>query len=294
MTRPGPRPRGRSPPNDYEIVRYRAPMSRSVRYTHGHGPAALASHSRRTAATSCAYLLPHLRSGLNLLDVGCGPATVTADLAGLVAPGRVVGLDAAPAAIEAARATLIERHLTDAVELTSGDVHDLPFADNSFDVVHAHQLLQHVADPVHALEEIRRVTRPGGLVAVRDSIYSAKAWFPQPEGLEMWRQVYLAVARANGGEPDAGSRLLSWCLAAGLTQVASSASTWCLATAEDRAWWARTWAERPATSLGPQAIALGLAAQEDLEAMTSAWQQWQAADDGWFVVVHGEALARVE
>ena len=58
--------------------------SPAVRYTHGHGPAVLAGHSRRTATDSAAYLLPRLRAGLDLLDVGCGPATITADLAGAV------------------------------------------------------------------------------------------------------------------------------------------------------------------------------------------------------------------
>jgi ubiquinone/menaquinone biosynthesis C-methylase UbiE len=51
--------------------------------------------------------------------------------------------------------------------LVTGDVHDLPFPSGSFDVVHAHQVLQHVADPVAALREMVRVCRPGGVVAVR-------------------------------------------------------------------------------------------------------------------------------
>ena len=267
-------------------------MTATHRYTHGHSPAVLASHSHRTAADSAAYLLPHLRPGMSLLDVGCGPATVTADLAEAVAPGRVVALDGAPAALHAARATLTARGLADRVELVGGDVHDLPLADASFDVVHAHQLLQHVADPVAALREMRRVVRAGGVVAVRDSVYSAKAWYPQPPALERWRQVYMATARANGGEPDAGSRLLSWSRAAGFSRVQASASTWCYATPELRAWWGGTWAERCRSSFGPRAVELGLAGPDDLEEMARAWQEWAEADDGWFVVVHGEALAR--
>ena len=264
----------------------------TARYTHGHSAAVLSAHSRRGAADSAAYLLAHLRAGMDLLDVGCGPASITADLAERVAPGRVVALDAAAGALEAARKTLRERGLSEQVEVTSGDVMALPFEDASFDVVHAHQVLQHLADPVGALAEMRRVTRPGGIVAVRDAVYSAMTWFPEPAGLEQWRSVYMATARANGGEPDAGSRLLSWARAAGFTDVTASAATWCYATPADRAWQSETWAQRCLTSFGPQAVELGLADSADLETMAEAWRQWGGSEDAWFVVVHGEVIAR--
>lgn len=265
----------------------------TARYTHGHSAAVLSAHSRRGAEDSAAYLLAHLRAGMDLLDVGCGPASITADLAERVAPGRVVGLDAAAGALEAARATLRERGLSEQVEVTCGDVMALPFEDASFDVVHAHQVLQHLADPVGALAEMRRVTRPGGIVAVRDAVYSAMTWFPEPAGMEQWRSVYMATARANGGEPDAGSRLLSWAREAGFADVTASASTWCYATPADRAWQSQTWAQRSLTSFGPRAVELGLTDGSDLETMAQAWRQWGASEDAWFVVVHGEVLARV-
>ena len=265
----------------------------TARYTHGHSAAVLSAHSRRGAADSAAYLLAHLRAGMDLLDVGCGPASITADLAERVAPGRVVALDAASDALQAARATLSERGLSEQVELTCGDVMTLPFEDASFDVVHAHQVLQHLADPVSALAEMRRLTRPGGIVAARDAVYSAMTWFPEPAGMEQWRSVYMATARANGGEPDAGSRLLSWARAAGFTDVTASASTWCYATPADRTWQSQTWAQRCLTSFGPRAVELGLADRADLEAMAQAWRQWGVSEDAWFVVVHGEVLARV-
>ena len=263
----------------------------AARYTHGHGAAVLSAHSRRGAEDSAAYLLPHLNAGMDLLDVGCGPATITADLAGRVAPGRVVGLDAASGALEAARATLAERDLPARVELTDGDVMSLPFDDGTFDVAHAHQVLQHLSDPVGALAEMRRVTRPGGIVAVRDAVYSAMAWYPEPEGMKLWRSVYMATARANGGEPDAGGRLLAWARRAGFAEVTASASTWCYATAADRAWQSETWAQRCLTSFGPQAVELGLARRDDLETMAHAWRQWGGNQDAWFVVVHGEVIA---
>ena len=264
----------------------------TARYTHGHSAAVLSAHSRRGAADSAAYLLAHLNAGMDLLDVGCGPASITADLAERVTPGRVVALDAASGALEAARATLRDRGLSEQVEVTSGDVMALPFEDATFDVVHAHQVLQHLADPVGALAEMRRVTRPGGIVAVRDAVYSAMTRFPEPAGMEQWRSVYMATARANGGEPDAGSRLLSWAREAGFTDVTASASTWCYATPADRAWQSQTWAQRCLTSFGPRAVELGLADRADLETMAQAWRQWGDSEDAWFVVVHGEVLAR--
>ena len=272
--------------NSFQTVQARRPATPTVTVRR-------CSARTRGAADSAAYLLAHLRAGMDLLDVGCGPASITADLAERVAPGRVVGLDAAAGALEAARATLRERGLSEQVELTCGDIMALPFEDASFDVVHAHQVLQHLADPVGALAEMRRVTRPGGIVAVRDAVYSAMTWFPEPAGMEQWRSVYMATARANGGEPDAGSRLLSWAREAGFADVTASASTWCYATLTDRDWQSQTWAQRCLTSFGPRAVELGLADGSDLEAMAQAWRQWGASEDAWFVVVHGEVLARV-
>lgn len=173
-------------------------------YTHGHQEPALRSHRWRTAANSAAYLIDELRPGLTVLDVGCGPGTITADLAALVAPGRVTAVETTEEILSQAAGVAAERGL-DNVGFTVADVHALDFPDDSFDVVHAHQVLQHVGDPVQALREMRRVCRPGGVVAVRDSDYAAMAWYPEVPGLDDWLDLYRRVARANGGEPDAAA-----------------------------------------------------------------------------------------
>jgi ubiquinone/menaquinone biosynthesis C-methylase UbiE len=261
-------------------------------YTHGHHESVLRSHRWRTAENSAAYLLPHLAPGAALLDVGSGPGTITVDLADRISPGRVTALEATENAIALTRAEATRRGRTD-LSYVVRDVHAMEFADASFDVVHAHQVLQHVADPVKALAEMRRVCRPGGLVAARDSDYAAFTWFPQLPELDEWLALYRRIARQNGGEPDAGRRLLSWARAAGFSDVTPSATTWLFATPEDRAWWGGMWADRVVQSdFARQAVDRGQATPRDLRGMSEAWTAWACADDGWLAILHGEILGR--
>ncbi|GEB52635.1 MULTISPECIES: methyltransferase domain-containing protein [Streptomyces] len=262
-------------------------------YTHGHHDSVLRSHRWRTAANSAAYLLGELRPDARVLDIGCGPGTITCDLAALVPRGRVTGLDAAAGVLEQARATADERGLEN-IEFTTGDVHALDQPDGSFDVVHAHQTLQHVGDPVAALREMRRVCAPGGIVAVRDADYGGMFWYPEVPGMDRWQQLYRRVASACGGQPDAGRRLHAWARQAGFTDVTVSTSTWNYSTPQERAWWSGLWAERTvASAYAELAVGKGLATREDLERIAEAWRAWGAHEDGWFGVLHGELLCRV-
>ncbi|MGW6535375.1 methyltransferase domain-containing protein [Streptomyces sp. NPDC055051] len=262
-------------------------------YTHGHHESVLRSHTWRTAANSAAYLLDEVRPGLDVLDVGSGPGTITADLAALVAPGRVTAVDAAEDVLAKARATATERGLEN-VEFAVADVHALDFPDDSFDIVHAHQVLQHVGDPVQALREMRRVCRPGGIVAARDSDYGAFTWYPERPVLDHWLDLYHRVARANGGEPDAGRRLFAWARRAGFTEITATAGTWCFSTPEDRAWWSGLWADRTiSSSYADLAVEGGHATRAELAEIAAAWREWGTREDAWFMVPHGEILCRV-
>lgn len=111
--------------------------------------------------------------------------------------------------------------------------------------------------------------------------------------MDDWAALYQRVSRANGGEPDAGRRLLSWARAAGFTGIEAGSSTWTYATPEQRAWWGGMWADRILKSaIAGTALAEGFAEQADLERISAAWRSWAAAEDGWFAVLHGEVLAR--
>lgn len=261
---------------------------RPASYVHGHHDSVLRSHRWRTAENSAAYLLPRLSSGDCLLDVGCGPGTLTVGLAGHV--GQVLGVDAAEGILDEARAEA-ERSERANVSFEGGDVYHLAFDDGAFDVVHAHQVLQHLADPVAALVEMGRVCRPGGLVAARDGDYGGMLWYPEDADMDKWRTLYRQVARACGGEPDAGRRLGGWARAAGFEDVQASASVWCFATPAERSWWAESWAERVTSSrFADQATGLGLARASDLERCSQAWRRWASSDDACFFAPHGEIL----
>ena len=263
-------------------------------YTHGHHDSVLRSHRWRTAENSAGYLSPSLQPGMKLLDVGCGPGTITIDLAARVAPGTVVGIDREPAVItEAAR--LLRGGSSANVEFRVGDVYALDHDDESFDVVHAHQVLQHLTDPVAALVEMRRVLRPGGILAVRDSDYGGFVWAPPDPLLDRWMDLYHDVCRENGADADAGRHLLGWMRAAGFAEIEPSSSTWTFADALDRAWWGELWAERVLeSSFAEQAVGYGLSTREELLSISRSWHRWAENEDGFFVVLHAELIARRE
>jgi ubiquinone/menaquinone biosynthesis C-methylase UbiE len=264
----------------------------SDRYTHGHHDSVLRSHRWRTVENSAAYALPCLRPGMTLLDVGCGPGTITVDLAARVAPGLVIGVDREPQVVaEAAR--LLEASTLTNIEFRAADAYSLEFADQSFDMVHAHQLLQHLTDPVAALVEMRRVLRADGVLAVRDSDYGGFVWAPADPALDRWMELYHDVCTRNGADADAGRHLLAWAQAAGLREITPSSSTWTFADDSSRAWWGELWAERVTHSaFARQAVEYGLSSEHELRSISAAWRRWAEREDAFFVVLHAELIAR--
>ncbi|NYH55217.1 ubiquinone/menaquinone biosynthesis C-methylase UbiE [Nocardiopsis arvandica] len=263
-----------------------------TRYTHGQHPSVTNSYRWRNADNSAAYALDEMVPGRFLLDVGCGPGSITADLARRVAPGTVTAVDSSAEAVDLARAAAREAG-TDNVEFLVGDVHDLDLPSDAFDVVHAHQVLQHVADPVRALSEMRRVVRPGGVVAACDSDYSGMYWYPRLPELDAWMDLYQRIARRNGGEPDAGRRMQAWARQAGFTDVTYAAEVWSHSEPDRRAWWGGMWARRVLESdMGRQAVEEGHATRQELERISAGWTAWSQDPDGVFVIPRGAVLCR--
>ena len=263
-------------------------------YTHGHHASVLRSHEWRTAENSAAYLLPRLRAGARLLDVGCGPGTVTVDLAERVVPGPVLGIDASTDVVDRARARAASRSESDEIDVRFevGDVYALDRDDGAFDVVHAHQVLQHLTDPVAALVEMRRLLAPGGILAVRDSDYGGFVWSPADDRLTRWLELYHQVTARNGAQADAGRHLGAWVRVAGFADIEISTSTWTFADPDSRSWWGELWADRVQQSaFAAQAVEYELADNAELAAIADGWRAWAADPYAFFCVLHAEVLA---
>jgi SAM-dependent methyltransferase len=236
------------------------------------------AYSRRTAGEAAAFLLASLRPGMRVLDVGCGPGSITSGLAREVAPGTVVGVD-----VEAYVPAGARRTGAGAPAFAVASAYRLPFDEAAFDVVYAHQVLQHLDEPVAALREMWRVLVPGGIVAVRDADYGTMVHGPRSRGLERWLALYCQIARRAGGEPDAGRHLLGWVGRAGFVDAVATTSTWTFADPGGRIL---------EGEMGASALEDGLASRSELSELAGAWTDWSARPDGFFAFLHGEVVAR--
>ena len=262
-------------------------------YTHGHHESVLRSHTWRTAENSAGYLLGSLEPGQRLLDVGCGPGTITLDLAQRVAPGEVLGIDRSDdviaAADEAARAAAATN-----VRFAVDDVYALELGDETFDVAHAHQVLQHLTDPVAALREIRsRVEAGRHRRRARRRLRRGSSGRPSLRSSRVGSSCTTRSRSRNHAEADAGRYLQAWVRAAGFQDLQVTTATWTFADPESRSWWGTLWADRSLMSgFADQAVEYGLADRAELEAIAAAWHEWADEPDGFFAVLHGEVLAR--
>ena len=260
-------------------------------YVHGHHESVLRSHTWRTIENSAKYLETYLTPESRLLDVGCGPGTITLDFAEKLNAGSVIGIDTSEDIIEKALEGVSTPDRKNCF-FKVGNAYNLDFDDNSFDIVHAHQVLQHLKDPIAAIQEMRRVVRPGGIVAIRDADYGGMIWSPASPKLNDWMQIYQEMTSQNNVEANAGRFLFSWVSQIHFTSISVSSSTWTFATPEMREWWGDLWAERiQKSTFSEQVLRLGLADQEKLEGLSDAFRHWANQPDGFFLVPHGEILA---
>ena len=231
-----------------------------------HSPA----HARRTAERNAAFLLPHLRPGMALLDAGCGPGSITAGLARSVAPGECVGIDASAEVVDAARERAVTGGVTN-LRFEAADVTKLPFDDATFDAVFAHALLQHLPWPLDALTELRRVLKPGGVIGLADADLDGALIAPESEALTRWAD----ITRRMRQNPHVGRNLRGLLHNAGFVRAEASATAGARGDAAsvkwDGEWNARYFEAEPMIA---HCESRGWATRDEMREIAAAWRAW--------------------
>ena len=192
-------------------------------YTMGYSEEFRQLPNRRSADTHASHLLPLLEPGMRVLDFGCGPGTISVGLAQAVDPGEVNGLDVEESQINLARAAA-EAGGHDNATFHVGDVTDLPFDDNSFDIAHCHAVLMHLPDTSKTLSEVKRILKPGGIISSREFIVDSSFLEPSTENTAAAWATFGNLLKANGGHPQMGKELKNKLIEAGFSDIRATAS----------------------------------------------------------------------
>ena len=203
-------------------------------------------HEWRTAENSAAHLIPHLKSAaannpeLKLLDVGAGSGTISASLAKYMPSGKVLATDISDDILERAKEFADSKGVTN-ISFQKANIYELPFSDASFDITHASQVLCHLDAPADAVKEMVRVTKSGGIVALRETDMQMWCIYPELPALLQFHDINIKTLVANGGQDKGGRKLLPWVLEAGVARkdITLSFGTWCYSQPEDKKQWSK-------------------------------------------------------
>lgn len=259
-------------------------------YMHGHHPVVVDEHARRSAKRNAAHLLPHLTSGMSLIDIGCGPGSITAGLAKAIGPGQAVGVDTSETALGRARANADDAEIKN-LEYQIADAYDLPFSDGSFEAAHIHQVLQHLSKPKCALQEAVRVLAPGGVIGITEVDWGTAVFWPRTSATDRFLEIYNEVAIRNGGDPNIGRRLRSMLEPLGLERMEIGALAWSFGDADTTAQWGDLWWSRiQESNIATVATETGISTSEELAEVGADLHEWGQAPDAFFSMTHGQAL----
>jgi ubiquinone/menaquinone biosynthesis C-methylase UbiE len=182
-------------------------------YIHGTEPGEqqrLAALNRLTNRAFVEFLA--VRPAMKILEVGSGLGLLAADVASAAANVEVIGLERSFAQIAAAVTSANVRYV-------QGDAHSLEFDDESFDLVYARYLLEHVSAPVDVLREMRRVAREGGRVAACENDITLLRLDPPCPAFERLWQIFQQHQQSLGGNSHIGRSLYRLFHRAGFSQV---------------------------------------------------------------------------
>ena len=252
----------------------RIKISQYERYALRDVRAASDHFAGRTAETHARFFAPYLRSGMRLLDCGCGPGTISVGLADAIAPGQLVGIDLDGQHIELSRRLAADSGLSN-VHFETANVYQLPYDDQSFDAVFCHAVLEHLDKPDRALAEMYRVLKPQGLIGIRTPDHDGNLLWPELQGLSAAMELVTKVIAAHGGDGSRGKQFRERLVNAGFVDIRMTASYDSYGTPEA----VRAWAETCATAaedpiISERVVSRGLADVETLAQRAAAWREW--------------------
>ena len=270
-----------------------APGNSTPNYTIGHGEDVSRRLSRRNLEKDAAYILSHLEPGMRVLDVGCGPGSISVGLAAAVSPGEFHGIDMSQSQIDVATSTAQENGLSNA-QFQVADVIALPFPDNHFDVVHCSAVLMHVPDTQSALTEILRVLRSGGIFGANEPTGVS---FIEPDIGNSTRlaEVFSAVLASNGGHPNIGKELKGKMFDAGFVDIEATGMVESFCRPSDPGE-PTLFDSIKELILGPiisgRAIDLGIATQAEFDQWNKDFLVWQDSPGVFCGVIYGQIVGR--
>jgi len=185
-------------------------------YTPGYSSRSRSFMARRRLETHAEFLIPFLADRKRILDCGCGPGTITADIAKHCAGSSVVGIDKDEFQVDKASEAFGD---IPNLRFEPCSIYDLPFDDESFDCVFSHALFEHIGRPDDALSEIHRVLQPGGIAALASPDFGAFIMSPQTAEIEQAFNSYRKIQDLNGGNTLAGRYLRNWVSQAGFAPL---------------------------------------------------------------------------
>ena len=263
----------------------------SERYSQRSNPAFEAVMARRTAASEGAFFLRRLAAGMRVLDVGCGPGSITVGFAEAVSPGEVIGVDFQESQVARAQALGEARGLKN-VHFQVADAYELPFPDHCFDAVFAHAVLWHLREPLRALSEMRRVLRPGGMIGIRECDWGGRIHTPITPRLEEWYAVTVRVRQKNGGDPFLGRNTRRLLLEAGFAEAEGSVSSWSAGT-PDGVRDCAAFLKAQLHGFSSTVLAEQWLDQSEIDAVAAEIEAWAESPDALYVDTYCEALGIV-
>jgi SAM-dependent methyltransferase len=233
-----------------------------------------------------AFLAPYLRAGMRLLDCGCGPGSITVDLARTVAPGEVIGIDLREDALAHGRALALERGIAN-LTFEAASVYQLPYPDGAFNAAFACAVLQHLAAPIAALKEMRRVLTPGGVIGIVDGSATVTFRYPTNSLLDKWDRLRALEREHNAGRPSDALRLRALLREAGFARTQASGDMVTEAgppagSLKETRRVAQNHLIRLRGVLGELAIAQGWTTKQELEQIADALITWGEAADAFY------------